>query len=206
MTDNLLTLGAPEIFAARSAHLCVDVQNIFGWDTEWKVIWLARTLPNICRVAEAYADRTIFTRFIPVEQPGEGQGTWKTYYLRWPQMTRQNLMPGCLDIIPELAALAPHAEIINKPVYGPWLCTDLHQRLQDKHIDTLIITGLETEICILATVSGAVDLGYRVILISDAVCSSEDSTHDNILKVYRQRYHAQIEIMTTEDLLFYQGK
>lgn len=201
MSDSICVLGDPEIQAERTVHLCIDVQNIFAWDTEWKVTWLERSLPNICRVAEAYADRTIFTRFIPVEEPGAGQGMWRQYYLRWPQMTRRNLAPECLEIVPELAALAPRAEIIDKPVYGPWLCTDLHRRLQDRRINTLIVTGLETEVCILATISGAVDLGYHVIVIRDAVCSSEDATHDNILHVYRQRYHAQIDIMTTDDLL-----
>ena len=201
MGDSQFTLESPEILATRAAHLCVDVQNLFAENTEWKVRWLARTLPNICRITSAYSKETIFTRFIPAAHPGEGQGAWKPYYMRWAHMTRQNLHPELLDIVPELAALAPQAEIIDKPAYGPWLCTGLHYLLKERRVDTLIITGLETEICILATVSGAVDLGYRIILIRDAVCSSADETHDNILKVYRQRYNMQIEIIETEEFL-----
>lgn len=52
----------------------------------------------------------------------------------------------------------------------------------------LIISGSETYVCVAATVLGAVDLGYRVILARDAVCSSSDAGHDALLKVYHQRF------------------
>jgi nicotinamidase-related amidase len=58
----------------------------------------------------------------------------------------------------------------------------------------LIVTGSETDICVLATVLGAVDLGYRVILVRDAVCSSSDEGHDALMKLYHQRYNEQIEV------------
>lgn len=198
MTDEQFTL---QNIGPSAVHLCVDAQRMFLEGTEWKVKWLSRTLPNICSITKAHPGKTIFTRFIPVEKPGDGHGMWRSYYRRWAQMTRQNLDPHFIDIIPELAALAPSAEIIDKDVYGPWLCTSLHKRLTDKGIDTLIITGLETEVCVLATISGAVDLGYRVIVVDDAVCSSTDISHDSILNVYRQRYSMQIEIVKTTDIL-----
>ncbi len=184
-----------------AVHLCVDAQTMFLEGTEWKVKWFPRTLPNICNITKAHPTETIFTRFIPVEKPGDGHGMWRPYYQRWAHMTRQNLDPHFINIIPELAALAPSAEIIDKEVYGPWLCTHLHERLTEKGADTLIITGLETEVCVLATISGAVDLGYRVIVVDDAVCSSTDFSHDSILNVYRQRYSMQIDIVKTSEIL-----
>ena len=41
-----------------------------------------------------------------------------------------------------------------------------------------MITGAETDVCVLATVLGAVDYGYRVVLVTDAVCSHSDTGHD----------------------------
>ena len=60
--------------------------------------------------------------------------------------------------------------------------------------DGLIISGSETDVCVLATVLAAVDLGYRVILVNDAVCSSSDEGHDALMKMYHQRYTEQIEV------------
>ena len=56
------------------------------------------------------------------------------------------------------------------------------------------MTGSETDVCVLATVLGAVDLGYRVIVVRDAVCSSSDEGHDALMTVYHQRYTEQIEV------------
>lgn len=70
----------------------------------------------------------------------------------------------------------------------------LFQHLQAREANGLIVTGSETDVCVLATVLGAVDLGYRVILVRDAVCSSSDEGHDALMKLYHQRYTEQIEV------------
>jgi nicotinamidase-related amidase len=46
---------------------------------------------------------------------------------------------------------------------------------------------------VLATVLGAVDLGYRVIPIREAICNSSDAGHD-ALQLYHQRYTKQLEV------------
>ncbi len=48
---------------------------------------------------------------------------------------------------------------------------------------------------------GAVDLGYRVILLKDAVCSGADDTHDASLELLGDRFSVQLEISSTEDFL-----
>jgi nicotinamidase-related amidase len=182
-------------------HLCVDMQNLFAGDTEWHTPWMNRVLPMVERLAGACPERTIFTRFIPAARPGEGEGTWRRYWHRWPDMTREALPADTLDLIPSLARFAPPAEVVDKHVYSPWMEGDLHQRLRARGIDTLIISGAETDVCVLAAVLGAVDHGYRVVLPTDALCSSSDRTHDALLTLYRERYGQQIEAVGTEDIL-----
>lgn len=53
----------------------------------------------------------------------------------------------------------------------------------------------------LATVLGAVDWGFRVILIADALCSSADETHDSMMNIYMNRFGQQVECVSTETLL-----
>ena len=68
--------------------------------------------------------------------------------------------------------------------------------LREKSVDTLIITGSETDVGVLATVLDAVDLGYRVIVVEYALCSSFDEGHDALMTLYRNRFSEQIELMT----------
>ncbi|SFV19475.1 hypothetical protein SAMN05192541_1528 [Bradyrhizobium arachidis] len=53
----------------------------------------------------------------------------------------------------------------------------------------------------LATVLGAMDWGFRVVLATDVLCSSADETHDSLMNVYTNRFGQQVECVTTETLL-----
>ena len=104
--------------------------------------------------------------------------------------------------MPPLAALVQPAGVFDKPVYSAFAGHKLHRHLQDRGTDTLLVTGSETDVCVLATVIGAVDHGYRVIVVvTDAVCSSSDEGHDAMLKLYRERYSLQIEAVGSEVIL-----
>jgi nicotinamidase-related amidase len=183
------------------AHLCIDMQKLFAEGTEWHTPWMKRVLPMVERIAAAHPDRTVFTRFIPATRPGEGRGTWRHYWKRWSSMTQEALPPAMLDLLPSLARLVPPAVVVDKPVYSPWIEPELHAMLRERSVDTLVVTGAETDVCVLAAVLGAVDHGYRVVIPTDALCSSSDRTHEALLTLYRERYGQQVETLTTEELL-----
>jgi nicotinamidase-related amidase len=63
------------------------------------------------------------------------------------------------------------------------------------------VSGGETDVCVLATVLGAVDRGYRVVVATDALCSSSDETHDAMMTLYHNRYGQQVETVTTNTIL-----
>jgi nicotinamidase-related amidase len=50
-------------------------------------------------------------------------------------------------------------------------------------------------------VLGAVDFGYRVVLATDGLCSSSDTTHDALLTLYRRRFSEQIETADAATIL-----
>ena len=103
--------------------------------------------------------------------------------------------------MPELARFVPPAKVIDKAVYSPWTEGRLDALFNGIEVDTLVVTGGETDVCVLATVLGAVDRGFRVILVSDAICSSADQTHDALMEVYRSRFSEQLETVTLKDVL-----
>jgi len=116
-------------------------------------------------------------------------------------MTLEALPPDAIELLPPLARLVPPAGLLDKKVYSPWVDSDLHERLQARGIDTLVVSGAETDVCVLAAVLGAVDRGYRVVVPTDALCSSSDTTHDALLTLYRERYGQQVETATAAEIL-----
>ncbi|HYC66217.1 MAG TPA: cysteine hydrolase [Reyranellaceae bacterium] len=184
-----------------TAHLCIDMQLLFAEPSPWAVPWLPRVLPRVAEIARRHPDRTVFTRFIPPMDPEEMTGAWRDYYRQWREVTRGRLDPRLLELVPPLQELVPPAHVLDKKLYSAFSGTALGQALARRGIETLIVTGGETDVCVLATVMGAVDRGFRVVLPTDALCSARDATHDALLKLYRERFTSQIETTCTERVL-----
>lgn len=185
----------------RTVHLCVDMQNLFALETPWHTPWMGRVLPVVTRIAERHPSRTLFTRFLPPERPEQMPGSWRRYYERWRELTLERIDPPLIELVAPLAALTPPAAVIDKRVYSPFSEPQLPALLRQRGIDSLVITGAETDVCVLAAVLGAVDLGYRVVLATDALCSSSDATHDALMTLYRNRFGQQIETADSDSIL-----
>jgi nicotinamidase-related amidase len=197
MSDYLLPFPLTE----RSVHLCVDVQRIFSAEGPWPTPWMERVLPIIVTLASRHPERTVFTRFIPPERPEQMPGMWQAYYQRWRTATREFVDVGLLELMPPLSTLCPPATVINKTRYSGFAEPQLLAHLQERQADALIISGSETDVCVLATVLAAVDLGYRVIVARDALCSSSDEGHDMLMRLYQTRFTEQIETADAEMIL-----
>ncbi|WP_293857948.1 cysteine hydrolase [uncultured Alsobacter sp.] len=185
----------------RAVHLCIDMQRLFSDDGPWPTPWMERVLPVVARLAERAPERTVFSRFMPPHRPEDRPGRWRAYYERWRDATLDRLDPALVDLMPALARLAPPAEVFDKPTYSAFADGRLHRRLSARGCDTVVVSGAETDMCVLATCLGAVDLGYRVIVVTDAVCSSSDEGHDSLLALYASRFSLQIETATCDELL-----
>lgn len=193
--------GLRDRVPTNAVHLCVDMQRLFVDDTPWRTPWAERVIPRIARLCEVRADRTCFTRFIPPAAPEAAGGEWTRYWEHWIELTGERIDPALLDLAPDLQRFVPPARTFDKAVYSPWTTGGLQQALVSAGVDTLVITGGETDICVLATVLGAVDIGFRVIVVTNALCSSADSVHDAALKLYRDRFGLQIEAVELDELL-----
>jgi nicotinamidase-related amidase len=74
------------------------------------------------------------------------------------------------DIIPELYPAAGEP-VIDKPGKGAFYQTDLELMLRNRAIDTLLVCGVTTEVCVNTTVREANDRGFRCIVLADC-CGS----------------------------------
>jgi len=74
------------------------------------------------------------------------------------------------DIIDALAP-NPGEPVIDKPGKGAFHQTDLEQLLRNRGVDTLLVCGVTTEVCVHTTVREANDRGYRCVALGDACAS-----------------------------------
>ena len=73
--------------------------------------------------------------------------------------------------------------------------------LLERQVRTVIVSGAETDVCVLSTVLDAVNVGFRVVIVEDALCSSSDQGHDALMTMYRLRFTEQIDLVTAEVLM-----
>jgi nicotinamidase-related amidase len=184
-----------------AVHIAVDMQRLFAEQTEWHTPQLAGIVPAIARIARKRPERTLFSRFLTPARPADAKGQWRHYYRRWQSVTAERLAPGLLGLVPELAGLLQPGALIDKHGHSCFDSPDLEPALARHQADTLIVTGVETDVCVLVTVVDAIDRGLRVILVEDAVASSSPEGHAAALQAIFPRYDQQIEVLTADELL-----
>jgi biuret amidohydrolase len=88
------------------------------------------------------------------------------------------------DMIDEMH-VAANENVIDKPGYSAFHQTDLDQILRSSGIDTLIVCGVTTEVCVHSSVRAATDLGYTCITVSDACAASEPALQQPALEMMK---------------------
>jgi biuret amidohydrolase len=74
------------------------------------------------------------------------------------------------DIVPALAPVEGEP-VIDKPGKGAFHATELDQVLRGRGIDTLLVCGVTTEVCVHTTIREGNDRGYRCVALADACAS-----------------------------------
>jgi len=74
------------------------------------------------------------------------------------------------DIIPELYPIAGEP-VIDKPGKGAFCQTDLELMLRNRGVETLLVCGVTTEVCVNTTIREANDRGFRCVALSDCCAS-----------------------------------
>ncbi len=185
--------GAPHLFGEidpqRLAHLVVDLQNGFmepGAPVE--VPTSREIVPNVNRISRAVRDAGGVNIFLRFTTPLEALDSWSSFYGRFTPEARQAhqaaFAPGAhhWQLWPALDVAAADLMVDKQrfAAFIPGTC-DLHQILQQRGIDTLIVTGTLTNCCCESTARDAMQLNYKVIFVSDANAALTDAEHNATL-------------------------
>lgn len=190
---------------ARTAHLVVDMQNGFMEEGMPLEVPEARSIvPNVNAVSRAVRSRggmNVYFRFTT-----RSTSDWSVYF-------EQFQAPGFGRA--EVAAFQPDSHghalhsglhvtgqdvVMDKTRFSPFTpsSSDALRLLADRDIDTVLVSGTLTDCCCAATARDAQQLGFRVILVSDANAALSDAEHNaavNSLAAY------SADIRTTEQVV-----
>jgi nicotinamidase-related amidase len=93
----------------------------------------------------------------------------------------------CSDIVEELYP-EPGDPIVDKFGYGAFHDTNLNDQLRARHVESVLVTGTVTQICVEETARESSKRGYRTTIISDAVSSYMPDLHAAVLKNFALKF------------------
>lgn len=88
--------------------------------------------------------------------------------------------------------LGPDDFIIPKRRYDAFFQTDLDLTLRELGVDTLIVVGADTNICVLQTLAGAYFRGYQTVVAADATATFLIGTQEEGLDYFTRCYDTRV--------------
>jgi ureidoacrylate peracid hydrolase len=189
---------------ARAALVVVDMQNYFvapGFPSE---IPVARdVVPNINRMAAAMRAAGGTVVWIQTTATGALE-TWGNHhkYGMSREVAARRLATLAEDaegfrLWPALAP-APADLRVKKIKFSAMLpgSSNLHEVLQRRGVDTLLVAGTTTNVCCESTARDAMMLDYRVALLSDATAARTDEEHAASLNTFHLFFG---DVMTVDE-------
>ncbi len=177
----------------KNALLIIDMQQEDGFVLEQFDTVVANTAA-LLQTARRQRVPVIFTRHInqadgrdmPRGEPRAADGGPSSYRAG----SRQ------VEILEQLAPL-PDEWVLDKGRYSAFHRTPLDARLKALGVDTLIISGVLTDVCVLSSVFDAFALGYHIRLVGDACTTTTLAGHYSALLIMANWIYS-LEILTSE--------
>ena len=92
--------------------------------------------------------------------------------------------------------------ILPKRRFSAFFKTDLDQTLRTLGVDTIVVTGVTTEVCVLMTVMDGLSHDFSVIFLEDCTASRKKEFHQGCLNLYRDfALYPLLRIMSLDEFL-----
>lgn len=191
---------------ARTALIVVDMQNYFMADGQLGCCPVAREIvPNVNRLAKSLRSAGGHVVWIQNAAPAETLQSWANLHELYSTQNRDTRMAG-LQTGSEGYELWETLDVqvqdsrVEKTRYSAFIrgASDIEKKLRDQNIDTLIITGVATNVCCESTARDAMMLGFRTIMVADANAAPSDAEHNATLATFMLFFG---DVQTTQDIV-----
>ena len=192
---------------ARTAHLVVDLQNGFMEPGAPVEVPCAREIvPAVNAISAAVRQAGGVNVFLRMTTTPDSLQSWSNWfrYFHNPASTAGMLEAFAPEahhwrLWPELDV--QDADIkVDKTRFGAFVpgASKLHEVLQARGIDTLIITGTLTNCCCESTARDAMQMNYQVIFVADGNATNNDAEHNATLNAMMALF---ADVMTTDEVV-----
>ena len=190
----------------RTALLVIDMQNAFVAPGAPIEVPAARGIVQpINRLTKELRRRSVLVIWVLHENKGDGRD-WAGFFDAFVAPGRRAEAAAALAGGSELQKLYPELEAspsdlrIAKNRYSALIAgaSPLEKMLKDRGIDTLLIAGTKTNVCVECTARDAMMLDYKVALVSDCTAALSDDEHRATLENVIQQFG---DVLTTEEAL-----
>jgi ureidoacrylate peracid hydrolase len=198
------------IVCKRTAHIIVDLQNGFMAPGQVAEIATARDIvPNVNRISDAVRRAGGIVVFVQNTFDEIAVRTWSTFFDHFCTPARRARMIEAFSPGAEGHALWSGLEVspedlkVQKRRFGAFApgASDLHELLQARGIDTLIVTGTASQVCCESTARDAMMLNYKVFFIADGNATFSDEEHNATLSALAHTFCDVVDTDTMVDLL-----
>jgi nicotinamidase-related amidase len=142
-------------------------------------------IPNIQRLLEGARQRGLFIVFTEVGSLRPDGADLPGWMRRHIAMSGAAVYPPFSDPscrVDDSVAPRPGELILQKTTSGPLNSTKLDQTLRVLGIDTVIVTGVVTDVCVAQTAREFGDRDFNAIVVEDACASTDDTRHKAALE------------------------
>jgi nicotinamidase-related amidase len=167
------------------------MQLVFAEGAPWATPGFEELEQPLLRLVQAFGKRVVFTRFVLPERP---QGSWTDYYQTWAPVTLPEAAP-LFELAPPWRQMAN--SVVDRPTFSKW---GPELRALAGGSRTLVLCGVATDCCLLATVLAAVDDGMYVRVVSDAAKGATAEAHERILDLVAS-FAPQAQVTTVAEEL-----
>jgi ureidoacrylate peracid hydrolase len=193
--------------ARKTAHIVVDLQNGFMGPGQVGEVPMARMIvPNVNRISAALRAAGGTVAFTQHTADAEAIRSWSVYFdhICGPEQRARMIeafTPGNPGhaLWPELDVEREDL-IVRKRRFSAFVpgSSDLHTRLQEHDIDTLIISGTVSQVCCDSTARDAMMMNYKVFFIADASATLTDAEQSSTLSAMA---HIFCDVRDTQSML-----
>ena len=98
------------------------------------------------------------------------------------------------DFYPELEGPVNRDLVVTKHAYDGFSVDELPSHLEQLGVDTVVVTGVVTELCVMGTVAGAFERGFHVVVPVEGTGSVDPAAADAALQLIASFYGTVVSL------------